>query len=337
MEISELIHTLWPKGDGPANPQAYALLDGARHHSIAPEIRQSNLPSTCLFSGPLTPALEQAAPHLVQLAPQSRFFKKTFDRGWGDAWGTYLVARPDTTLQALRRHLKKWLRIQSPDGKVLAFRFYDPRVLQGFLPSCTQDEAARFFGPMTRIVYESSPLGVMKCVSLAEGPWSPPVPEEAVARRPFASSSTTPLFGLRTAQMEALRCHMRHAWLERQLRSCEPADGLRMEQKAATDLAQSALDQASRFWFITEDGKSAFVRHCLRQKVLFSAELQRLWSLQKDEHLRDTEAQRLAWLVSLQAQGTGFTPPEPCPTTQSAGPNMMSQTGIAMLESANAN
>ena len=35
------------------------------------------------------------------------------------------------------------------------FRFYDARVLRVYLPICTEKEAARFFGPVPRIVVEA--------------------------------------------------------------------------------------------------------------------------------------------------------------------------------------
>ncbi|NVZ67133.1 DUF4123 domain-containing protein, partial [Pseudomonas gingeri] len=39
--------------------------------------------------------------------------------------------------------------------KRLLFRFYDPRVLLIFLPTCTDDEFTRFLGPMKCLFVES--------------------------------------------------------------------------------------------------------------------------------------------------------------------------------------
>ena len=39
------------------------------------------------------------------------------------------------------------------------FRFYDPRVLRVYLPTCTGDEAEEFFGPVPEILAESEDGG----------------------------------------------------------------------------------------------------------------------------------------------------------------------------------
>ncbi|MCF6281484.1 MAG: DUF4123 domain-containing protein [Candidatus Polarisedimenticolaceae bacterium] len=35
------------------------------------------------------------------------------------------------------------------------FRFYDPRVLRLYLPTCTGNEAKQFFGPIPQIIVEA--------------------------------------------------------------------------------------------------------------------------------------------------------------------------------------
>lgn len=149
---------LWPLGAGPSAPQAYALLDAARDEAIAPLTWHSPLPSTCLYAGTLSPALQRAAPYLVQLSPRAAL-TDTLLRHWGDAWGVWMVAPADVTLQALRRHWRQWTRVEAPDGSRLVFRFYDPRVLRVFLPTCTPAETERFFGPVQRLYVESEAPG----------------------------------------------------------------------------------------------------------------------------------------------------------------------------------
>ena len=54
----------------------------------------------------------------------------------------------------MRRHLRHFLEVQLPDGKQVYFRFYDPRVLRVFLPTCTADEINQFFGPIKQYLME---------------------------------------------------------------------------------------------------------------------------------------------------------------------------------------
>jgi hypothetical protein len=146
---------LWPQGSGPDCPQAYALLDGARDPQIAPMVRASGMPFECLYAGALTLALAAAAPYLVQLTPEARFFKDLVAKAWGNAWGMFTVAGPDVTLQAMRKHFRTLLRVKDEQGQILVFRFYDPRVLRVYLPTCTKMELAQVFGPVDTILVEA--------------------------------------------------------------------------------------------------------------------------------------------------------------------------------------
>jgi len=45
----------------------------------------------------------------------------------------------------VRRHLRQFLQAQLPDGRVVLFRFYDPRVWRTYLPTCEPVELQRWF------------------------------------------------------------------------------------------------------------------------------------------------------------------------------------------------
>ena len=51
-------------------------------------------------------------------------------------------------LDALRHHFRQFSMVELPDRKQVYFRFYDPRVLRVFLPTCTAEETKQFFGPV---------------------------------------------------------------------------------------------------------------------------------------------------------------------------------------------
>jgi hypothetical protein len=57
----------------------------------------------------------------------------------------------------VREHFRKFLlvKIDGNEGDFY-FRFYDPRVLRAFLPTCAPDEAAEFFGPVRLFIAEDS-------------------------------------------------------------------------------------------------------------------------------------------------------------------------------------
>jgi hypothetical protein len=154
-QVDALIARLWPHGDHPEGPQVHAVVDAARDPRLIGMLDATGLERCCLFAGPLTPALRAAAPHLVHLAPNVRFTRDWLQHGWGSNWGVLTIAPPDVTLQQLRQHLRTLLRVRDESGRTLLFRFYDPRALRAYLPSCTATEALRVFGPVHRFVCES--------------------------------------------------------------------------------------------------------------------------------------------------------------------------------------
>jgi hypothetical protein len=130
-------------------------------------IRQSGLEYSCLYAGDLSPRLQAAAPYLVHLAPGARFTGELLELGWGNSWGFFTIVPPDVTLQAHRRHLRTLLRVKDEEGRILVFRFYDPRVLRVYLPTCTEKEAALFFGPVPQIVVEDEKADLL--IAYAQG------------------------------------------------------------------------------------------------------------------------------------------------------------------------
>ena len=96
------------------------------------------------------------APYLVRLQKDSLLLGSLVLEGWGSSWGVYLTC--DHNFQEVRRHLRHFLEGQLPDGKQVYFRYYDPRVLRVFLPTCNADETKQFFGPIKCYLTEDEKL-----------------------------------------------------------------------------------------------------------------------------------------------------------------------------------
>jgi RimJ/RimL family protein N-acetyltransferase len=166
------ITRLWPNSDSENASQIYAILDGARDHSIADMVRLSSLEYACLYAGKLSPALQQAAPYIVHLSPTSALTQALLHQAWGRSWGILVEAAPHVSLEQLRRHFRRLQRVSSEDGTLLVFRFYDPRVLRVYLPTCTLSESAQFFGPVTKIIIEAkegADAGIIEYRKIAQG------------------------------------------------------------------------------------------------------------------------------------------------------------------------
>lgn len=131
----------------------FALLDGARDPRIYQTLIFSDLEHACLFGGELSTAAKAAAPYLVRLVPGSRSVERLIDDGWGHSWGLFLASR--VGLWELRRHLRGLLEVEMPDGPRRFFRYFDPRVLRAFLPTCDVVQLREMFGPVERFDLEA--------------------------------------------------------------------------------------------------------------------------------------------------------------------------------------
>jgi hypothetical protein len=145
-----LIEVIWPPLPAPTT-SVWAIVDCARDPRLYPALRTSGLDYRCLYSGRLSADVEAAAPHLIELAPTFAFTRKLIDMGWGNSWGVFLrIADPSD----LRVHLRRFLRVKDESGRILLFRYYDPRVLRVYLPTCRADELRTVFGPIASYLAE---------------------------------------------------------------------------------------------------------------------------------------------------------------------------------------
>ena len=143
----------------PACLRAWRLRDHrrARDERIYDAVGGTLLPKYCLYSGDLPHLLQRTAPYLVQLEREDRFTRYLIDTGWGSSWATFI--RTETGIKQLRRHLREFLRVRDESGKRLIFRYYDPRVLRVYLPTCWPAELDTFFGPISAFITEGEDPG----------------------------------------------------------------------------------------------------------------------------------------------------------------------------------
>src|SRR5262245_46615663 len=118
--------------------KVWTILDGARDEQIYRAYLGYSADRCCLSAGALPAELQMTAPYLVQLDRDDKFTRYLLDTGWGNSWGVFF--RSDEVLERLRRHLRTFLRVTDESGRILVFRYYDPRVLRVYLPTCTAEE-----------------------------------------------------------------------------------------------------------------------------------------------------------------------------------------------------
>jgi hypothetical protein len=141
------------KREVPGDQQLYAILDSAREIDVAYRLLQAkDLHYVSLYKGRREEPIWDAAPYLVQCDPDSQLLRWIIVKGWGNSWGIFLTSA--AALEVLCAHFQQFLLIKAEDDRELYFRFYDPRVLRVFSPTCTSEELKQFFGPVTRFLME---------------------------------------------------------------------------------------------------------------------------------------------------------------------------------------
>jgi len=150
---------------GRAQP-LFALLDAARDYRVHALLAESGHEFQSLYEGAQGKELAEVAPYLVRLPAQSRLLEQLVRDGWGQSWGVYLTS--EGSFKGIRKQFRHFLMVKTEDGKELYFRFYDPRVLRVFLPTCGSSEAAEFFGPIRRFWCEHQTPRVLLEFTLTE-------------------------------------------------------------------------------------------------------------------------------------------------------------------------
>lgn len=133
--------------------RVFAVLDGALILDLLEKLQQFEPEHYCLYRGDLTPDLAEVAPYLVRLRPDTEFTEWVIVKGWGQNWGIFVLS--PANLQAMRKHFRGFLTVYDSSGKPMLFRYYDPRVLRLYLPTCSPEELQTVFGPVTSYMLES--------------------------------------------------------------------------------------------------------------------------------------------------------------------------------------
>lgn len=138
------------------NAPLYAILDAARSERIPILLQESVDEVRSLYDGVAVDTLAHVAPYLVRFRQDSGLLSRVVLEGWGNAWGIYFTCK--RRLKDIRAHFRKIVMVTMEEGdpEPVYFRFYDPRVMESFLPLCTPRQEDDIFGEIDRFYFESS-------------------------------------------------------------------------------------------------------------------------------------------------------------------------------------
>lgn len=145
----------------------YLLLDAAQTGQELEDLRATGEANQCLYKGNSGQTLSQYAPYLFLYTPKSSFAETFFHKGWHKAWGVAVIAAQP--IEVLTKHFRKFLIVRNEALQELYFRFYDPRVLRIFLPTCDASQLKEFFGPVKKFICADKDAQYSLVFSLKDG------------------------------------------------------------------------------------------------------------------------------------------------------------------------
>ncbi len=134
------------------NLAVYAVLDGAAIPGLLNQLNRFQAEFVCLYRGELAADMATMAPYLAVLPPDAEVTHWLLG-----LVGRYpgIFMRTKASMQEMRQHLRKLLTVYDAESKPVYFRYYDPRVLRVYLPSCHREESAMMFGPVSHFFAEN--------------------------------------------------------------------------------------------------------------------------------------------------------------------------------------
>ena len=155
--------------------QLYGVVDSARDARLASFVFTQYMDERrWLFEDQAAEHMRDVAPYLVPIAFRERYpyrrseYLDLWAERLGTSAGIMLLSGADAG--PLQRHLRRIFQVGDEEGNRFFFRFYDPRVLRVYLPTCTPAGARQFCGPIRKIVVESEePGGLLVCTASRGG------------------------------------------------------------------------------------------------------------------------------------------------------------------------
>ena len=141
----------------------YALLDAGRDPEILTLLYRYDSPCRSLYQGEAEATLGPSGPFLVELR-ETDLLTQLLRKGWGQSWGLFVIST--APFDELRRHFRTLLMVRrAKDQSELYFRFYDPRVLRVFLPTCSTEQVRAVFGPVSAFLMEDAEGSLLRFVA----------------------------------------------------------------------------------------------------------------------------------------------------------------------------
>jgi hypothetical protein len=151
-----------------------ALVDAARTPEVLTALAAGPGAYESLYRGTSREKYLACSPILAECTEGSALLRRLEADAWGASWGVLVAS--STSFEALAAHFRGLVVVRkelAPEKsgttasatptsyQRLLFRFYDPRVLRAYLPTCTDRELTRVFGPVVSFFVEDEQGGAI--------------------------------------------------------------------------------------------------------------------------------------------------------------------------------
>lgn len=228
----------------------YALLDACDSPAVPPKMwGMGEETAVSLYRGSAEEDYWSFAPYLARCdAGTLDWIVKTL---WSEPWGLFVVA--DQPIEALRKHFRRFLIVDDPDGEEMYFRFYDPRVMRKFLPTCSGKELNVLFDDIRSfIIADESGTDANLEIRRVPGAWSPTPAWFGIGQRLQIGQEQMDAFG-----PEAERSF--EAKLVKHLRKEHAAVTRSLPDELLLDMARGGVARARSYGIAWESNLMAYV------------------------------------------------------------------------------
>lgn len=235
--------------------QVYAILDAAHGDLVLEQLatvctEEDGQDSDYELLGPgrSDDELFTTSAFLVPCQSGSDLLRWLCTKGFGQSFGVLLASKASPT--ELAAHLHPLTEVKDEKKRTLLFRFYDPRVLRVYLPTCTPWELRRFFGPVERFWTENPEgAGLLDFTQPAvDGEIEEDVGEDELLAGQTIISKDRPNLVMREAQLLVFKGEAESGFQQRvadHLRHHFPDDCAELGAEGLQEVIQHGMDRAT--------------------------------------------------------------------------------------------
>lgn len=122
----------------------YHISDAAQMEIHLNEFSEFDLVPYSLYLNTEEVDLADVGPFLVDLMGNKKVVNWLEKEGYGKSWGIYINSNSE--FEDIVKHLQGILIVEDDGGHKNYFRYYDPRVMKIFLPTCDANQLKYLFG-----------------------------------------------------------------------------------------------------------------------------------------------------------------------------------------------